>query len=478
MHGHTTARSVAPPLRPAAVAAVSSVLAIALPAYLIADVENVGRSSAWIVTLGVMVWAGLRLSGLVARGRPRLFDFFFWLFVYIFLGIAPTVQIRLDQPSSSTPGVEAIYDLPTAGLVVLGLVTYEVGRLVALSRGREPRRDTSATPSVQGKQVSEWRTIALTGVALIATLYFLVKIGPGALLASRESASAARVAAWPDPAVRSIVYASAVYPLVVGVGALAQLRRTGTSPAWRRTGWVGLFLGMAILLFVANPFGTARYTFGTVAFALAVYLGAMATPRRVRATMLATLGGFLFIFPLVDVYRSEDGSAFAERSSFFGEYAANPDYDAFWQLANSYLYWLEGLVEPLRQLFGSLLFWVPRALWPGKPIDTGILLAEYRGYKYGNLSAPLWAEAMINGGVVGLVIAFAVLGYVVFRMDSKLTDALAASGVWAIAGAVFPVYMTILLRGSLLQATGVLIVALTCVVFVRRPPSGDQSRPR
>lgn len=454
------------PLRPAAAVAVSSALAIALPAYLVADVENVGRSSAWIVTLGVMVWAGLRLSGLVIHGQPRLFDFFFWLFVYIFLGIAPTVQIRLDQPSTSTPGVEAIHDLPTAGLVVLGLVTYDLGRLVAGSRARKAPPPTSTVPQGHEQQVSEWRAVALTSVAALVTAYFLVKIGPGALLGSRESAQAARTAAWPDPAVRSIVYASAVYPLVIGAGALAQLRSTGSSLAWRRTGWVGLLLCMAILLVVVNPVATARYTFGTVIFALAVYLGAVRTSRRVRTTMLGTLGGFLFIFPLVDVFRSTDGGEFAQRSSFFGEYAANPDYDAFWQLANSYLFWLEGFVEPLRQLFGSLLFWVPRAVWPGKPMDTGILLAQYRGYKFGNLSAPLWAEAMVNGGVVGLVVTFVILGYALFRMDSKLTHALTASGVWAIAGAVFPVYMTILLRGSLLQATGVLIVATVCVLFV------------
>lgn len=454
-------------LGPAAAVAVSSALAIALPAYLLADVENVGRSSAWIVTLGIMVWGGLRISGLVIHGQPRLFDFFFWLFVYIFLGIAPTVQIRLDQPAYSTPGVEAMYDLPTAGLVVLGLLTYEIGRLVAKSRAPKERPATSTAPQGRGQQVSAWRAVALTGVAVLVTMYFLAKIGPGALSGSRESAQAARTVAWPDPAVRSIVYASAVYPLVIGAGALAQLRTTGFSPAWRRTGWVGLLLSTTILLFVVNPVATARYTFGTVAFALAVYLGAVRTPRRVRTTMLGTLGGFLFVFPLVDVFRSSNGGQFAQRSSFFGEYAANPDYDAFWQLANSYLFWLEGFVEPLRQLFGSLLFWVPRAVWPDKPLDTGILLAQYRGYKFGNLSAPMWAEAMVNGGLVGLVITFLILGYALFRMDSKLTHALTMSGVWAIAGAVFPVYMTILLRGSLLQATGVLIVATVCVLFVR-----------
>ena len=70
-----------------------AVLSVGLPAFLVSDTADLPRSDAWTVTLGLMVWAGIRLSLLWVRGIPRLFDFFFWLFVYIFMGIAPTAQI-------------------------------------------------------------------------------------------------------------------------------------------------------------------------------------------------------------------------------------------------------------------------------------------------------------------------------------------------------------------------------------------------
>src|SRR3712207_1216235 len=70
-----------------------SVLAGAIPACLLAFVDDTGRSDAWPLTCGVLVWAGVRLALLVARGEPRLFELFFWLYVYIFMGLAPTVQI-------------------------------------------------------------------------------------------------------------------------------------------------------------------------------------------------------------------------------------------------------------------------------------------------------------------------------------------------------------------------------------------------
>ena len=52
-------------------------------------------------------------------------------------------------------------------------------------------------------------------------------------------------------------------------------------------------------------------------------------------------------------------------------------------------------------------------------------------------------------------------------MDRRLLPAFSAAGYWAIVGAIFPVYMTILLRGSLLQATGDVFIATACLLFVR-----------
>jgi hypothetical protein len=221
------------------------------------------------------------------------------------------------------------------------------------------------------------------------------------------------------------------------------------------------------LLTVVNPISSARYSVGTVLFALAVYAGALLTPARVRVTLIIALAGLIFLFPLADAFRRPEVNLV--RDGFFGEYQGNPDYDAFWQVANSFSYTLDGLIEPGRQALGSILFWVPRSIWPDKPVDTGILLAQYRGYSFQNLSAPLWAEFMVNGGLAVLIVGFLLVGYFLRVMDSRLLPAFRASGYWAIVGAIFPVYMTILLRGSLLQATGAVAVAVACLLVVRKP---------
>lgn len=447
------------------------VLAAFVPLLLVAQVEDVGRSSAWGITLAIAVWTGLRISAIIGAGRPMLFDFFFLMFCYVFMGLAPTVQIRSNLISTTTKGIDSSFDVPTAVIVASGIGFYEIGRLIRYLRERAT--DGSATAvskrrdlDTQLTRVSRVRSFLLLGFGIVFSAYFISKIGVGTLFESRDQAFAARSAAWPDPAIRSVMYSLAIYPLLVGIGAITQVRK-----AVRRglSGWYLIVIlgAVLILLTIINPISSARYSLGTVLFALAVYAGAVLTPRRVRVTLVSAIIGLIFLFPLADAFRRPEVNLV--RDGFFGEYKSNPDYDAFWQIANSYSFVLDGLVHVGQQALGSLLFWVPRAVWPDKPVDTSILLANYRGYSFTNLSSPLWAEFLVNGGIPLLVIGFILTGYLLRIMDKRLLPAFGAAGYWAIVGAIFPVYMTILLRGSLLQATGAVAVALVCLLVVRKP---------
>lgn len=456
--------------RAALLALSIGVLSIAVPVALVSDIPDQGRSDAWIVTLLIMVYGGIRLSVSWVSGRPHLFDFFFWVFGYIFMGLAPTAQIRADAISTTTPGIDSAFDLPTAGIVALGFGCYELARAAWMLR-----QHAQPSPAVRApRDVAPVRAVALAVVGLGISAFFVVQLGPAAALGSRDAAFAAREARWPDPAIRAVMYAASVYPLLIATGAMTQLRRAARTRAARIAFTAAALVAAVVLLLIVNPIASARYTFGTVAVALAIFAGAAATRFRARLTMLGAIVAFLFLFPIADAFRTDEVRV--NRTSFFGEYLANPDYDAFWQIANSLAYWLDGLVEPARQFLGSILFWVPRAIWADKPTDTGIVLAEYRGYSFDNLSAPLWAEAMVNGGVIAVVVVFVALGIALRVMDVRIVSAFAGGGVWAIVGAVLPVYMTILMRGSLLQATGATTVMIVCLLLVagRLGSSGDE----
>lgn len=317
--------------------------------------------------------------------------------------------------------------------------------------------------SVDGRRAA---ILALIGLGTAA--YYVSRIGVGTLFMSRYAAFEIRSAALPDLALRSILDASASYPLLIAAVAFARLRAT-SPPGPRRDAYgVGFLATLPVLLLITNPISSARYDFGTVGFALAVALGAMITIRRARVAMGGTLFALMFVFPIADAFRTDIVNV--ERLGFFAEYSDNPDYDGFWQIANTLAYLHDVGLNVANQFFGVMFFWVPRAIWPEKPVDTGILLANYRGYSFNNLSAPLWAELMINGSTALLVLGFVVIGAALRRLDVRIAASLLGRGQWwSIVGAVFPFYMVILLRGSLLQATGALVVALACLFAVRSP---------
>ena len=469
-------RGGAPSFKAAGTVVLPTALCVLLPALIIISVPDTGRSHAWPLTVLIMVWAGFRLSQRCLGGEPHFFDFFFWLYVYLFLGLAPTIQLRADAVSTTTAGMDPVLDVPIAVVVIIGLVCYEIGRFFGSARNRQLAMERSGVVthrSVQFHQtrpkrdsrVSPQRTLILAVVALVVAGLYYSRLGTEALQTSREAASLAKQVAWPDPVIRALVIASAIYTNLVVVGALAQLRRTGPE-RWRGLATGGFVFYLLLLVVLVNPLASARYTFGTVAFAVAIFLGAAATRARIRTTMIGTVAAFFILFPLGNAFRRIGTSGYAH-SGFFSQYMFHPDYDGFWQIGNAYSFWEAGLATPLKQITGSFLFWVPRSVWAGKPTDTGILLANYRGYSFTNLSAPLWAESFINGGYIALVIVFVAVGYLLARLDSTLERQLSSGGVWAIAGAIYPVYMVILLRGSLLQATGAVVVSLACVLFLR-----------
>ncbi len=435
-----------------------AVLSVAVPATLVSTVEDVGRSDAWMVTCGIAVYGGLRLSVLWVRGLASLFDFFFWLYTYIFMGLAATVQLRSGQISTTTPGMDPELDMPTALVVAGGVVAYDVARYLwrAYRRGRALRMVTIG--------VSPRRVLLLGAIGALFSLYYLTKTGFGVAISSRAAAAAAREAAWADPATRSIFLALAIYPLLVAVGGALIARRRLTNRLNRSILLVAALCGMAVLLTVVNPVASARYTLGTVIFALVVFFGGTANRTRTRMIMLGTILGFLFLFPIADAFRRDEVRI--ARVGFADEYMNNPDYDSFWQVANAFSYWVDGLVQPFQQLLGSILFWVPRSIWPNKPIDTGILLAQYRGYTVENLSAPLWAELLVNGGVLAVIVACIVLGCLLGSLDRQIESAARRGDWWLLPQAILPVYMTIFMRGSWLQATGAIVVVLACIAFV------------
>jgi hypothetical protein len=140
------------------------------------------------------------------------------------------------------------------------------------------------------------------------------------------------------------------------------------------------------------------------------------------------------------------------------------DFDAYYQLLNGLALQELNFFAPLKQFSGSLLFFIPRSVWAGKPRDTGAVIADYFGQRFQNLSAPLNLEMYINFGFFGLIIFFALLGLWISK-NEKLSF---YSVQHAISVQIFSGLFFIVLRGSLLQITGMLVFSIVLFLFVMK----------
>lgn len=407
----------------------------------------------WILTALV----GVRYAWLTALGAPRLFELVFWLFTYVFLGLAPMVQMRSGIYPQTTPHLESLLNGQAIAVVYVGAGAFGMGVFLAAISKRKPRAAVSV-PSV-----NRTRTTVLAVVALLICGVYVARLGVGNLFTTRFDRNMAEAAQYPNSTVLALVKAATSLPLIVAFAALVQARRRQRNRGLVLLPWIVLIVALISM----NPITSPRYVAGTAILAVITALGMASSPRRMRIFALSLAVGLVLVFPFADTGRRPADQQ--EVDSATGPIGAltSGDFDAFDQINNSLLYVQTEGATGGRQLTGAALFFVPRVFWPNKPEDTGIFLAEYRNYKFTNLSAPLWAEFVIDGGWALLGLGMLALGFVIRRVDDAATQALKVTGQLSVFGAVLPFYLIIVLRGSLLQAMAGLTVLSVCGWWVR-----------
>ncbi|WP_329217620.1 hypothetical protein [Streptomyces microflavus] len=471
-----------PPERPIAWAMLSRAVSVPLilglvcflPAVIAAQPGNGVRDTAYWLQLVLTCYAGARLATMILSTRRRLLQGVFWMFVYIAMGVAPFAQVVIGQ--TPTPMVGPRQDLITAvAMVLLGCAAYDLGALLA-SRRPLRRRTPSSRSAGGGPAVAHpVRLRLLVVLAFAASAFYVLKLGgPAVFFSSRqeitETVAASGVVTEGSNVGSAFIKGFGQVPALLAL--LLYTRRLATSYRARRTPstvlvWVALG---ALNLVVNNPISNARYWFLTVL--MAFVFTAMPSSAAVYRTVLATgVVGALVVFPYADKFRYDDeGQRPAQSASVF-EPLVTKDYDQMVMFANT-ISWVDTRGHTYgRQLTGSALFFVPRAVWSGKPEDTGVRVGQWMGLRMTNLSAPLWTEFWVDFGATGMAGGMALIGYAAARTDRRYARAVTRAGpgpgsVLAIAAPLIAGYTFILLRGPLLQAAGKLAIAALCLLLI------------
>lgn len=443
------------------------------------------------VAFGLVAYAALRLSILMARGAAALMECAFWTFTYSFLTLPMLAQMTAGKYVLATPYSYNTKTFARAQLfIMVGLAGYEIGHLLWNRRrragGRSAHRDDSQSRSSVGEiSIRRATIVGYIGLAFVALA--VARYGLGNFFTSRDALTQSFLGRAPigqkfylsaSKAGGSSLLALTQVPVFIGAYMLLYVRRNGHAVESKLPSWwliAPLLVGNVI---VNNPIGNARYWFGTVLIAfVSIYL-----PLRRRRWAVRL---FVFLFVVVSLFSFQQLAAFRRTggANFSGEsiqvsLVAEPDYASPQQLMSGLL-WVDDHGYRLgRQLLGSLFVWVPRSAWPGKAGGTGVLVGgDAAGF---NVSAPLWTEGQVDFGLPGTFLYLLMLGLIAVRLDAAYRAV--QSHAKTILVALTPILASLIVfvvRGSLQPAFGSLIAVLgsvaLCAVYRGRRSAGRYS---
>lgn len=174
-----------------------------------------------------------------------------------------------------------------------------------------------------------------------------------------------------------------------------------------------------LLLNAATPVSISRFSTAVMYLPLIFFSRFIFIRPLYNIILLVSL---IIVFPLLHLLRLPD--FFLRKGSDFYEYWLSIFYSGDFDSYQSLMLALGGdLVTFGHQLLGPLLFFVPRNLWPGKPVGSGEYISEAVGLSFGNISASFLTEGYVNFGLIGVYLFSTILGILVARLDSNFWSA-------------------------------------------------------
>ncbi|TFD81605.1 hypothetical protein E3T54_01410 [Cryobacterium sp. Sr8] len=398
----------------------------------------------------------------------------FWLWTYLFMGLAQLYQLAFNTfPWNGQFTEDTI--LTAQLILILGCaVVYATAGLVT-------RRNQASEYSSIGREKSRGHAPARRALVIVLASYCAISATfialMGASLFQGRSVFQQQLLANVDiPGAGTLFFVSTAGAIVVpAVGIVC--RRNGVDlPTF-------LLVFSAVLGFiVTNPLTGSRFFAGSFMVAM---LAALLVRQPILRLMPAGIGGVLItLFPSLDLLRG-DGTG-AARVGFVlpREALTTFDFDAFEMLLREVTvagHIPAGLPTQVDLLVAPFARWIPVLSDLVHGNASGPVVAELTGMSYTNVSMPLWGEAHLVGGFLGVAIAFAALGVLLgtIRRPVVIPAADRASATRLMIDAPVAALLFIVLRGSLYEVLGYLLltIALAVVVWGAGRPWSNSATP-
>lgn len=390
-------------------------------------------------------------------------DMVVFMFNWLFLDLAPKLQL-INMPqrlvNTSTVAVDrvALTNLVCALFMVAFTLFYAF-----LTKRSEVARQTGIVPDASSTPPADIPPAFTAGAVGLVLLICVVVVGAAAPSAYRAIEDAVMASPASLMMKRFLLFLPSATLLVL----LNETVRSGRKLLFSRV--CVLLLLLALVLITENTFTEKRNALGPLYIALILvgFPNWFGWSRR----MLLLVGGMVLIFPAIVIFthnhsQTLGGVTLSEISSQIADHYYSINYDSWANIYTSIeIVQVHGM-QWGHQLLGSLLFFVPSAVWSTKPLASGIFLADYLIANYSmwftNLSAPLIAEGYLDFGVVGVVAYAGVAAWVVTGLNSlALRKTKWLYFPMSVYGSVF---LMIVLRGSLMIALG--FAAAAALAFI------------
>lgn len=406
----------------------------------------VGLNSWWTAGTGILItlWASLKLFG---DPKPYSLNRMFWLFVMVFFGLLPAVQIG----SGNLPwgnNVQPETFLRANVLILAGCAVYSLMRTVAkATEGEKPLRIRArATPAL----VRSHKWVGLPAVLLLALAYFII-VGRGALLQKFTILQWRDVV--PDALYLSLEKILRIPVLVFTLLTIFLFRLRLLSKRF--------VIGTLLLCAAVNfPLAMPRTFFAAMLLGILLSFGGSLWQCYRQALTLLILAGLFGVIPLLQAARWTSDHQKVPLSNpgvLYARTFTGGDFDAYSMLCRIMEYTHNNGYTQGEQLLTTLAFAVPRKIWPGKSEGTGARVHRAQG-GYINVSAPLLAEGFIDFGPAGGLLYWALFALLATRYDAyywRWRGHRAATGDFSFRALFYPVmlvFAVLLLRGDALSA--------------------------
>ncbi|WP_193316031.1 hypothetical protein [Flavicella marina] len=180
---------------------------------------------------------------------------------------------------------------------------------------------------------------------------------------------------------------------------------------YNRKSWVFNVVLFILFFVTAFPLGLGRNA--AAGFYLPLLLLFVPIFKRKHFFAAMMIFGLLVVFPFLDSFRNFGNNTEVELGLNF-EMFTDLHFDAYITLSRVIYH---DIITYGYQLLGVFLFFVPRSIWPSKPLSSGQFHAQELGLTYDNLACTYLAEGYINFGYFGVLFFILFLGYFTAVID-------------------------------------------------------------